>query len=103
MTASPDGWVPATCTLPTAEQPVRLAELGTLLAGARTVDRPEPTRLVLSLDVPAATVRDLAERESACCSFFSFGVEERAGTVRLTVEVPPAYRGVLDALEAQAS
>jgi hypothetical protein len=103
MTSSPGGWVPSACTLPTAEQPLRVAEFDALFADVRTVDRPEPVRLVLSLDAPVAVVRDLAARESECCSFFAFDVVEQAGSVRLTIVVPPAHVDVLDALAARAS
>jgi hypothetical protein len=103
MSDSPDGWAPAACTLPTPERPLRLAEFDALFATVRALDRPEPTRLVLVLDVPGAVVRDLTARESECCSFFSFDVAERAGAVRLTIVVPPAHIDVLDALAARAS
>lgn len=103
MTDSPDGWVPAACTLPTTEQPLRIAEFDDLFATVRGAERPEPTRLILSLDAPAAAVRDLAARESECCSFFGFDVTERPGGVRLTIDVPPAHVDVLDALAARAT
>jgi hypothetical protein len=59
------------CTLPTAERPLRLAEFDELFAtSARSVTRDaEGVRIHL---VGAAglrdRVRDLAERETACCT-----------------------------------
>ncbi|MFG1754168.1 hypothetical protein [Streptosporangium sandarakinum] len=44
------GWTPSACTLPTAEQPLRVAEFDALFIDAvRGVARPEPTRLRLEL------------------------------------------------------
>jgi hypothetical protein len=86
------------CTLPTAEQPLRVAELGALFATARVSERLAPTRLRLELTAPEETVRDLTARESECCSFFDFGIVASPGVVELTITVPPAYAGVLDEL-----
>jgi hypothetical protein len=96
----------AACTLPTAEQPVRVAEFRELLGGSvRTVRRISPTRLRLDLDGAAeAAVRDLAARETECCAFFSFAVSRTgSGTVRMDVEVPPGRTDVLDGLAALAA
>ena len=101
MTDSSQQWAPAACTLPTAERPLRIAEFDALFATAQTLDRPEATRLILSLDAPGATVRDLTARESECCSFFDFTVADRPGGVHLTIAVPPAHIDVLDALAAR--
>lgn len=107
--ASPDqGWVPAACTLPTAQRPLRLAEFDALFAtAARDVERTDATRVRVTLAGPAgleATVRDLAERESQCCSFFTFGVTaDRSGRVVLDIAVPTAHVAVLDALAARAA
>ncbi|GHJ43249.1 hypothetical protein Cs7R123_05910 [Catellatospora sp. TT07R-123] len=100
-------WVPQACTLPTAEQPLRLAEFDTLFATAtRTVERLADTHLRLTLSGGAdleATVRDLSARESDCCSFFTFTVTAAAsGQVILDVEVPPARADVLAALAQRA-
>jgi hypothetical protein len=80
---------------------IRLAEFDALLATVRLRERPHPTRLRLVLDAPVAVVRDLAARESECCSFFDFGVTPLGDVVEVTVTVPPAYVGVLDALAAR--
>jgi hypothetical protein len=92
-------WVPAACTLPTVEQPLRVAEFAALIAGSSAVHRPAPT--VLEVELPAAVrgrTEDLAARETACCSFFRFEVLPRGETVLLRVQVPPEHTAVLDAL-----
>jgi hypothetical protein len=106
MTAphSADDWTPVACTLPTAEQPLRLAEFDELFAiAARGVDRRSPTQLSLTLtDAPgrAEQVRDLTDREKACCSFFTFRLTA-GDPLLLDISVPPAHRDVLDALAAR--
>ncbi len=93
------------CTLPAPERPVRQAEFDDLFATAvRGRERLSPTRLRLRLD-PAAepAARDLTDRESACCSFFTFTYTPAGGAVHLDVEVPPAHVAVLDALAARAA
>ncbi len=95
-------WVPDTCTLPTAERPLRVAEFEELFTtGLIETARPHPRRLRLVLSAGPDHVRDLAERESRCCSFFTFTVTEDAGRVLLDIEVPEAHTGVLDALAAR--
>ena len=77
--ASGLAWVPEACTLPTAEQPLRLAEFDALFTAAvRGSTRLSPTHLRLQLTGDPdleAVVRDLTVRESECCSFFMFGVD----------------------------
>jgi hypothetical protein len=98
--------VPDACTLPTAEQPLRVAEFETLFAGAvRSVDRLDDRHLRMQLAGAAglaATVRDLTARENNCCGFFGFTVtpvQAATGeTVTLDVVVPPNYVNVLDGL-----
>ena len=95
------------CTLPTAEQPLRVAEWDGLFAESlRAVDRPDATRARLKLsgdESLAARVQRLADAETACCSFFTFTVTPRddAG-VALGIEVPPARADVLTALLERA-
>ncbi len=100
--------VPAACTLPTAEQPLRIAEFAGLFATRLLgTDRTSPTTIVLDLraDVAAeAAVRDLAARESECCSFFRFTITRTsADRLRLQVEVPAAHADVLDGLTELAA
>jgi hypothetical protein len=103
-------WVPEACTLPTAEQPSRLAEFDELFAAAlRGITTTGPTRARLELAGPARlaeTVRDLTARESSCCSFLTFTVTAPATdeeTVILEIEVPPEYADVLAALVRRAA
>jgi hypothetical protein len=71
-------WVPPSCTLPTAEQPLRVAEFDDLFATAVTgAERAEPGRLTLRLEPTpevAATAARLAVEEAGCCSFFTFAL-----------------------------
>lgn len=100
-------WVSSTCTLPVAEQPLRTAEFDHVFRTAlRAVEQPDSTRLVLTLaSAPgrADTVRDLVDRESQCCSFFTFTLTELPSAVRLEVEVPPVHAAVLAALATRAT
>lgn len=99
------GQVPVECTLPTAEQPLRVAEFNDVFALVRAVQRPAPARLLLALrPAPgrAQAVRDLAARESTCCSFFDFTVHDQDDEVVLEVTVPPAQLGVLEAMAEHA-
>ena len=102
--------VPDACTLPTVDQPLRLAEFDSLFATAlRTVQPDGPTRTRMLLSGPAgleATVRDLTARESECCSFFTFTVTGKpvdgAEAVTLVIAVPDAYADVLESLTDRA-
>ncbi|HEY6747314.1 MAG TPA: hypothetical protein VI357_16550 [Mycobacteriales bacterium] len=101
MTAT---WVPLECTLPTRERPLRIAEFDGLLATTvRTQQRVSPTVLRWELD-PAgeAVVRELAARESRCCSFFTFTFTSHPDGLRLDIAVPVGQTAVLDALAARA-
>nr|BFE56489.1 hypothetical protein GCM10020063_010150 [Dactylosporangium thailandense] len=50
-----------------------------------------------------ATVRDLAARETQCCSFFTFTVTPQDGGVLLDVQVPAQYADVLASLAGRAT
>jgi hypothetical protein len=102
--AIPDDWAPDACTLPTAERPLRVAEFDDLFTFVVRAQRRVPTRLdlVLPRDIEA-TARDLARRESECCSFFTFGFEAVGDDVVMHIAVPPEHVEVLDALEARAA
>ena len=100
------------CTLPTVEQPLRLAEFDALFAGRMTsieASRDQRARMVFEgLVGLQAMVQDLADRESQCCSFFAFTVASVAGdhgseAVTLDVEVPVSRAHVLAALVARAT
>jgi hypothetical protein len=97
-------WVSDACTLPTAERPLRVAEFDRLFATALlAADRAAPTRMRWWLDPAAeATARELAERETSCCSFFEFGFGSvDAGRLAIDVSVPDAHVAVLDGLAAR--
>jgi hypothetical protein len=84
---------------------LRVAEFDALFADALIgLDRPAPTRLRLALDPTAEpTARDLAARETECCSFFVFTFEHgKGGSLTLDVAVPANHVDVLDALAARA-
>lgn len=93
-------WVPDACTLPTAEQPFRVAEFDQLFAEhLRSAERVDAQTLDLTLDPSAeATAADLIARESECCSFFTFTL---TGALQLRITVPPAHTAVLDGLTAR--
>ncbi len=99
-------WVPESCTLPTVEQPSRVAEFDAVFAVAvRPADRVGPTVLRLHLpagDRTASTVRDLVARESGCCAFFTFAVRPLPAETELEVRVPGSHTAVLDAMQRRA-
>ncbi|MFF5261535.1 hypothetical protein ACFY4C_21535 [Actinomadura viridis] len=107
--AGPDdqGWAPQACTLPTADRPLRVAEFDALFAEAVTEVRPAgPGRVRLALrPEPQAAGRaaELAARESGCCSFFTFALTARGGTLALEISVDEPHIDVLEALAARAS
>ena len=121
QTNTPNGrpvldWAPVdACTLPTSEQPLRVAEFDDLFATSlRAIDSVSPvrTRLLLAGDEGlGARVQRLADAETACCSFFTFTVQPQPahdatppGTtvVALEIEVPTARTDVLAALVERA-
>jgi hypothetical protein len=100
-------WVPSACTLPTAEQPLRVAEFDALFAdAAQALSRPDRTRLRLELTFTpehAARAAELSARENGCCSFFTFTLTIADGRLLLEVAVPAEQVEVLNALQARAS
>jgi hypothetical protein len=100
--AVPDDWAPDACTLPTADRPLRVAEFDDLFAFVVRGERSAPQRLDLVLRrIVESPARDLARRESQCCSFFTFGFEAAGADVVMHIAVPPEHVEVLDALEAR--
>ncbi len=93
------------CTMPTGERPLRLTEFDNLFATAvRSVERRgTDVRMHLAGGAGLADrVRDLTERETSCCSFFTFAIDGTDQDVTLDISVPPARQAVLDALTARA-
>jgi hypothetical protein len=114
---APADWVPVdACTLPTADQPLRVAEFDDLFDTAlRAIERSDvATRARVVLvggDDLADRVQRLADAETACCSFFTFTLTplttgeaaNSEGTVlALDIEVPFAQADVLAALVRRA-
>jgi Transposase len=102
-----DDWIPAACTLPTVEQPLRRAEFDALFAEdvtSVTQVSPEQMRFELRAD-PGAAARaaDLAVRETGCCSFFTFDLSISDGRVAMTVTTSAAHAVVLAALRDRAA
>ncbi|MET7853080.1 hypothetical protein ABZU45_42300 [Streptomyces avermitilis] len=100
-------WVPQSCTLPIEDRPLRVAEWDALFAERLTSMR-RPERLQLRLDLADSPgvedrVRDLVERESGCCSFFTFTTTPGQDLVRLDISVDQAHEEVLDALAARTA
>lgn len=97
--------MPQVCTLPTVEQPIRIAEFDRFFAeSVRCTHRPDPARLELVIDPAAEPVaRDLAGRESSCCAFFRFGFARTGSGVLMEVGVSGAYVDVLDAFAARVN
>lgn len=93
---------PESCTLPTAERPLRMADFGGFFAETvRGVDRTAPTRLRLDLapsPQAAARAAELAAAESSCCSFFTFTLTVTDRDLTLEIAVPTQHAAVLDAL-----
>lgn len=112
MTTSvnPDGaaWVPAdACTLPRADQPLRVAEFDNLFrAHLDGVEQMSRTRARLSFSGGRAVrekVSRLTAQESACCSFFTFDITAATfEVVVLDVQVPEAHADVLAGLVSRA-
>ena len=98
------------CTLPTAERPTRSAEWGSLFREVLATESiaAQWARLTFPQDPALETrIRDLASKETACCSFFAFELGEDvdatgAQTITLDVSVPPSQSAVLDAFIAWA-
>ncbi|MEV6071548.1 hypothetical protein AB0L82_33820 [Nocardia sp. NPDC052001] len=105
MNVGPGGWVPDSCTLPTAAQPMRVAEFDQFFIDAvRHIERSGRTRLDLLIDSGAEPLgRDLAARETSCCSFFTFTFEPSdSGMVMMHIDVPATHVEILDALQIRA-
>lgn len=48
-------------------------------------------------------VRDLTDRETSCCSFFTFGIAGTDDGLTLDIAVPPARREILETLADRAA
>jgi hypothetical protein len=90
--------------LPTSERPWRIAEFDDLFTWVLRSERVHETRLDLSIPaVIESLARDLARRESECCSFFTFEFEPSGDDIVMHIDVPPSQVDVLDAIERAQS
>jgi hypothetical protein len=99
------------CTLPAAALPVRLMEFDGVFRRQVSVPRrigPHRVEFTFaSADGLYAQVSDLVARESACCSFLEFTIDQRSQSsiedqLVLRVGVPKRYGDVLEALMDRA-
>lgn len=96
---------PDACTLPTTEQPLRLAEFDAFFCAHVDQVRRDDGQVVLSLTGGAeatSTAAGLAAREAECCSFFVFDLRIADDALSLTVSTRPGHAGVLAALADRA-
>jgi len=102
-----DDWVPAACTLPTVEQPLRRAEFDLLFAeDVTSVDQLAAGQLRFELRADhhaAARAAALAVKETGCCSFFTFDLTIGDGKVSITVSTGATHAAILDALRDRAA
>ena len=93
--------VPEACTLPSVDQPLRIAEFDRLFGYVSAVERrgPQTARITLpSRPDVAAQAADLVVRETQCCSFFTFSLTAAGGRLHLDVTVPESQTPVLDSM-----
>jgi hypothetical protein len=102
-----DDWVPASCTMPTAERPLRRAEFDALFAeDVLSVERTSAREVALALRPEpevAGRAAHLAAAETGCCSFFTFGLTITDGRVDMVVSTDHKHSDVLAALAARAA
>lgn len=101
-----NAWVPPACTLPTEEQPLRVAEFDDFFSqdavGLNWLS-PNQLRIDVRAEPDAAShAASLAVRESGCCSFFTFELPISAGAVGLVVSTVKTHAAVLEALGDRA-
>jgi len=101
-----DDWcAPDACSLPIADQPARVGEWDALFQTAVREIETGPGGVRFLLDRSRATVAavaDLADRESQCCAFFTFGVRVASDALALSVDADPEHAEVVQALAARA-
>jgi hypothetical protein len=99
------------CTLPRASLPARLVEFDELFRRQISAPRRIGPHLAeftfVSVDGLYAQVADLAARESACCPFFEFTIDQRSrpsakDQLVLRVGVPQTHDDVLETLMDRA-
>lgn len=99
------------CTLPAAALPARLMEFDELfrrqVSAPRRIGPHGAEFTFASIDSLYAQVSDLVARESACCSFFEFTIDQRRqpsaeDQLVLRVGVPKTHDDVLETLMDRA-
>jgi hypothetical protein len=99
------------CTLPTAALPARLMEFDEFfrrqVSAPRRIGPHRAEFTFASVDGLYAQIADLVARESACCSFFEFTIDQRSqpsakDQLVLRVGVPQSYDDVLETLMDRA-
>lgn len=107
LLAQDDDWVPAACTLPTVEQPLRRAEFDALFSqDVIDIAQASPQQVTLTLRAEpevAARAAKLAAAETGCCSFFTFGFTITDGRVDMVISAASPHEDVLAALATRAT
>lgn len=93
------------CTLPTVERPLRVAEFDDLFRQAVVSVERDGLSTLLTLEGGRGLrdrVADLTARESQCCSFFEFSLDDTDDGLVLGIAVPATRTAILDALTDRA-
>lgn len=96
--------IPIACSLEAGAAKSQLGEWRELLDRVDLRDRVSPTRLELGplCHSDIEDVVHLAQREAACCPFFTFKIEIGHDRLALAIEVPDEAVEVLDEVMAAA-
>lgn len=95
--AVPDS--PIACSLPAVEMGGRLRDFDELFAAHLHSITREPGRLLFVLsgsDLVESDVRDLLQREHACCSFLDFELRSEGAGLTVEIRAPDGAEAVLD-------
>lgn len=93
--------IPIACTLQPSDARSQLGEWQNLLNQVtERTERVSPNRLELALtsDADIGSLISLAQREAACCTFFSFSIDILVDRLDLVVTVPDDAVEILDQL-----
>lgn len=89
------------CTLGAGDFKARVSSIQDLARRSLHASRREPLRLHLTYGPEALVeVRDLVAKESDCCSFLEFDLQESPAAVALTITAPIAALAAADELFA---
>ena len=96
--------IPISCAIPPGEARSQLREWKALRRLVNRAERVSPNRLELNLlpEADIASIAVLAQKEKACCPFFSFTIEISDDHLALVVEVPDDAIEVLDDLASSS-